>query len=1261
MNLQFSPHSPRGLLSLAAVSLGLCGAVPVSAQTPLADQPVFSAQNVPGNLALALSVEFPTAISVAHVNRTYSTGNTYKGYFDAEKCYLYNYVSDTSANNYFYPAGAAASHVCSGKWSGNYLNWATMQTIDPFRWVLTGGYRVQDTTSITVLEKAWASNQGGTSNFPDSSISSGVSGATPITIGTTVSTRVWSQGNKFQFRIGDATGLGGTATHYNPGVAFVAGRIYEAFVRVKVCDATPAAGGLEGNCTGYANNSYKPEGLMQKYADKIRFSAFGYLNDSNLSRDGGVLRARMKFIGPTQPVPGGLPLSNPVAEWSSTTGILLQNPDSTDASATSSATGVTVLDSGVMNYLNKFGQFAQSYKTYDPVSELFYSVLRYYRNLGNVSTYTTMGSANVATKTQYVDGFPVITSWTDPIQYSCQKNFILGIGDVNTHADRNLPGATGSSEPAQPPEVSSDTINALAGTNKVGSLAGLGSSLGATQNYGGCCNNNGALMAGLAYYANTKDMRTDLPGTQTVQTYWLDVLENQAYKSNNQYYLAAKYGGFTVPDGFNPDTRTTDLDTTWWRTNTDTVGGQPRPDNYFTAGNPDLLISGLTQAFASIASKITAYSTSFSTALPQVSVTGTAAFSTKYDAKSWTGELLASSAAFDATTGVPALTPAWTFSSKLGTQASGTGWDSGRNIVTYRTDTKVGVPFRTGNLTSAQLTALDTAYVAGNDSSDYLNYLRGDRKNEKSSTVSGTTNAYRDRTVLVGDIVNSKARPVGPPALPLSDATNPGYSTFKSTYANRPTVIYVGTNFGMLHAVNGNLTGSDAGKEIFAYVPSALFAGPTATPAVNGLQAVGNPTFVHYNFVDGTPVSVDVDFGKTSGGSGTDWRSLVIGGLGKGGKMIYAIDATNPAGVSNESSAASRVLWEFSDADMGYAYGQPSVVKTKKYGWVVIAGSGYNNADGKGYIYFINPRTGALLEKIGTGVGSPTAQAGLAHVQGFVLDLTNGTADAIYAGDLLGNVWRVDVTASSGAYPAPVKFAVLTDASGTVQPVTSRPVIAIQPGSNRRYVTVGTGRLLDSTDISSTQAQRFYAIIDGNNNKFSVDGTVSGDTSTLPAGWTFPHTVTRFKQLTDITKKISLNLATQIGWYLDLGTTGPSGPGWRVISDPTSFYGTIAFAATSPTSTDPCNTAGTSRVYALDLGDGSTVLTDPNGYFTPSAGVVIDLTFYSVRDPSTGKVVSRLIVGTNSTTGKNLEVPPTNPLAGLGLKRYNWREVTLSN
>ncbi|MFX5506177.1 hypothetical protein ABTD43_19380, partial [Acinetobacter baumannii] len=73
-----------------------------------------------------------------------------------------------------------------------------------------------------------------------------------------------------------------TATPYDPSSTYNHGTLYEIFIRVKVCDPSATAGGLEANCVQYGKNSYKPTGLMQQYSDKMRFSAFGYLNDSNL-------------------------------------------------------------------------------------------------------------------------------------------------------------------------------------------------------------------------------------------------------------------------------------------------------------------------------------------------------------------------------------------------------------------------------------------------------------------------------------------------------------------------------------------------------------------------------------------------------------------------------------------------------------------------------------------------------------------------------------------------------------------------------------------------------------------------------------------------------------------------------------------------------------------------------------------------------------------------------------------------------------------
>ena len=102
-----------------------------------------------------------------------------------------------------------------------------------------------------------------------------------------------------------------------------------------------------------------------------------------------------------------------------------------------------ITNSGVINYLNKFGQLTtNNHKGYDPVSELYYTALRYLQNEGNVPEYTACRATPRVAAARAADGFPIITSWDDPIQYACQKNVFLGIGDVYTHRDKNLPGNT---------------------------------------------------------------------------------------------------------------------------------------------------------------------------------------------------------------------------------------------------------------------------------------------------------------------------------------------------------------------------------------------------------------------------------------------------------------------------------------------------------------------------------------------------------------------------------------------------------------------------------------------------------------------------------------------------------------------------------------------------------------------------------------------------------------------------------------------------
>jgi type IV pilus assembly protein PilY1 len=1233
----------------------------------LADQPVFATSDVPGNLALALSVEFPTAISVANLG-DYADASEYLGYFDPKKCYSYELNTANPSQSFFSSvalATGASAHQCNGKWSGNFMNWATMQTIDPFRWALSGGYRSVDGPTSTILEKAWGSNQGGDSNFPRRGTSQGgghqllgalVSKVTPFS-GNVLNTRVYARGNRMVFGIdgneyndeaqaqdfGSGSGTNGTDGKDkdgnncdgnngkgNDGKADKKCSTFQVYVRVKVCD--PAAnGGLEANCVAYGN-SYKPEGLLQKYSNKIRYSTFAFLNAGGDNQQGAVMRAQMGFIGPTYPQPLSATVTiNPRAEWDANTGVMAVNPDS------ALATGSGVADSGVMNYLNKFGQSAKTYMTYDNVSELYYTALRYFENLGNVTEWTNTLNA---TK---LDGFPAPTSWAgmDPISYSCQKNFILGIGDNNTHYDVNVGGGTLTNSRAKPAAVVADTQNqAQTWTRNLETLEGLTSRNSSWGSAGS------EYIAGLAYGAHVTDIRPDIVGIQNISTYWMDVMEYERALYKNPYWLAAKYGGFSAPTAYDINNTTTPLTQNWWNTTGNTIDmngtREVRPDNYFLAGNARQMVDGLTAAFSNIANAIKAFTTSFSLSTAQISSSGAASYASQYDSKGWTGVITASTITF-ASNGTPSSSVNWATSNTMESQLAGSGWDTGRNVVTWRPDTSQGTPFRRGTgitgvngISQAQRIALDTLYVPGNDRVNYLNYLRGDRTNEVNSTVTGSTKSFRTRTLLLGDIVNSKVTPVAAPQQPFSNALNPGYASFKTTWANRPTMVYVGANDGMLHAFNGSLTGASAGTEAFAFIPNAVFSGPDdpVSTKTDELSELGNPAYSHRYYVDATAVAFDIDFNYAGGtkttttAANSDWRSILIGGLGKGGKSFYAIDITNPAGMNTEATVASKVLWEVSvPTNMGYSFGTPTVVKTKKYGWVIALTSGYNNGNDIGYLYFINPSNGAVLETVSTGTTAP----GMTHASAYVQDFTDGTSDAIYVGDLNGQLWRFDLTATTGSYPSPIKLAVVTDSAGNAQPITTSPLIEIQPNTKKRFVMFGTGKLLDSTDITSAREQGFYAILDGNSTAFR-------------AAVTSPVVRAGLMPVTNSTTGVTLS-DTSMGWYIDLGTG--SGIGWRLVNNPTATDGIVAFASMLTTG-DACSPSGVSRVYAIDFNNGTSTLTDTTAGFASFSSSITDLRFISVD----GRV--RLVIG--NTRGELDKVNYRSP-PGVGLRVLNWREV----
>src|SRR5690606_31019268 len=162
----------------------LCSTSAVSA-VAIDNKPMTVSNSVPGNMVLLPSVEWPTVVThanapgVGETSANYSSATAYAGYFNSELCYAYHYNA-TEANRYFHPVQGATSRSCSGKtggtpsqrlWSGNFLNWSSMQAIDTFRLALTGGYRVHrpaegSTPSVTITGANGSSVTKTTSEMP---------------------------------------------------------------------------------------------------------------------------------------------------------------------------------------------------------------------------------------------------------------------------------------------------------------------------------------------------------------------------------------------------------------------------------------------------------------------------------------------------------------------------------------------------------------------------------------------------------------------------------------------------------------------------------------------------------------------------------------------------------------------------------------------------------------------------------------------------------------------------------------------------------------------------------------------------------------------------------------------------------------------------------------------------------------------------------------------------------------------------------------
>ena len=612
---------------------------------------------------------------------------------------------------------------------------------------------------------------------------------------------------------------------------------------------------------------------------------------------------------------------------------------------------------------------------------------------------------------------------------------------------------------------------------------------------------------------------------------------------------------------------------------------------YVAAQTPEDVLSSLSKALSEISSRDAA-SASVATSTGQIS-SSTAVFQAQFNSGDWSGRLYSFS--LNADDSVNVASPNWQAGEVLDTQ----NFDTGRVIITSNGSKGVGFRFpanynspTANEITVAQVAkiALGAPYslatTAGTEiienqqyGENLVNFLRGDRSNEGVSTGD-----FRPRASVLGDIVDSDPKYVSKPGFYYPDTLETvSYAAFKASRSGRTPMVYVGGNDGMLHG----FAASD-GRELLAYVPSAVY---------ENLSRLTDPYYFHKFFVNGAPTVVDAFYSSA-------WHTVLAGSLGRGGQAIFALDVTDPATFS-ESNAASLFLWEFDDsvdADMGYSFSEPSIAKMSNGKWAVVFGNGYNNTVADGHasttghsiIYIVDVETGGIIKKIDTGVGSAITPNGMSSPA--LVDINNDyVVDYIYAGDLYGNMWKVDVTDSSPLVwdiawaSGTTKIPLFTSAAN--QPITTRPAVGLHPEKEGQVVYFGTGKYIETDDNTSVSEpdQSFYGVWDKNESAFSGLPVVSGDLLLQEIQHEFTASLDSSTYNIRITSDNVIDWDTHEGWRMDLinrHATVVDNAGERQVSEAILRNRRIIFPTNLPSAT-PCTPGGTSWLMELDASDGS--------------------------------------------------------------------------
>jgi type IV pilus assembly protein PilY1 len=868
-------------------------------------------------------------------------------------------------------------------------------------------------------------------------------------------------------------------------------------------------------------------------------------------------------------------------------------------------------------------------------------------------------------------GQSAISGSTDPVQYSCQKNFSIlstdGYWNGSNGTQVNGTTAIGNHDGSLPrPE--------LDGRNDSATLADAAAYYYGTDlrdsTLGNC---TGAL--GSSVCAN--DVRTsssDAKSTQHMVTYTIGLGIDGVMKYRSNYKEPGDGGD--APDDFeaisNGAAANPSSGVCPWQAAGACNWPQPGADKqeniddlwhaavnahgtYYSARDPMELNAGLRDLLSGLEG-LTGGAAAATTSNPNISTGDNQVFVATYMTSDWVGDVVSMS--MNTTTGDIMAGETWsaqalldsrswasraiyTFDGAAGDGRKAFSWATLANTVPGQCNPPVSEqgcfssPYMDASL--AQFCTTGSICLSATQKEDasgqmLVEFLRGSREHEETA-IDPINRWYRKRAHVLGDIVSSEAIYVG--KYLFDYGTINGYPA-KGTPRANPSV-YVGANDGMVHAFD-----SVTGNERWAYVPSM---------ALKGMHKLADYEYAgkHTYFVDGTPVVADIEAGG--------WKTILVGGLGAGGPGYYALD------ISDQTNPS--VLWELragqvqtngtttnctlstaprynqvgkltAACDLGHSFGNPVIGKVGGVP-VVIVTSGYNNTaggDGAGHLYVLNAATGAVIYDVSTGVGDTTTPSGLGRISGWADNaMQDSTISHVYGGDLLGNMWAFDMT---GGTPA----AELLINVGN-RPITARPAlgqVTKYNGTKKRIVLFPTGKLIGNTDLTNTDTQGFYGIWD-------KDGA-GGPTTIVPS----VVTAGGEGRVGSVMPSVFEDDAN-LGWQIDFPDAGERGN-----TDPKLIFGTVVFTTNRPTAADPCNLSGfESWLYAVDYRSGGVVETDGG------SGTYIATNYHGASTrPSLsvlpgGQVVSHTVVTSDKVEIKKGE-PPVSKEYG-NARRVSWREL----